>query len=471
MKKYILLVFCATALSAIAQSVKVPLNKPQVKKIGNGVLVYGTNDNKVFKMFLYDKNLSLKKELPERSEAQSVKGFPETPTLLEVEDGLLVYGFNDDRVYKMYLYDKELKLKKEYSKSFNKDVNKHSGYVRLKDGNFEMLFCNNMFCTYGSVLKLNAKLEELSFEEYTKQDKDKFKPYMLDARNDMMGEIFGTSNTETISGANLSWGPHAAAHEEIYNAALQIPGSNERVIIYQSFFDSTAGKFITAGNYFEYAKKQKDRLMKGLALLFMDDKNNILQIKKFEFPDYAFKESGGFDFKDKQEFVNYLIKSKQGTYVLNCTNAARKYIGGGRPVRGGAIPQTTLAWDFYATVGFSYLEFDSNLNQTSSIFYPFENFKDYQTATYGASASEGKTLIFSNAKSFGIPGPINSEILFFSSSPKPLLKTNLIYQDMSYDMQETRNPPVPNQFLMDDNTLLVFVYGKKDDYELKLIKF
>jgi hypothetical protein len=239
-----------------------------------------------------------------------------------------------------------------------------------------MLFCNNMFCTYGSVLKLNGKLEELSFQEYTKQDKDKFKPYVLDARYDMMGEMFGASTLETMSGANFSWGPHASAHEDIYNAALQIPGGNERVVIYQSFFDSTAGKFIAAGNYFEYAKKQKDRLMKGLALLFMDDKNNILQIKKFPFPEYTSKEPGGFDFKDKQEFINYLIKTKQGTYVLNCTNAARKYIAGGTPVRGGVIAgETTQGWDFYATVGFSYLEFDSSLNQTSSIYYPFENVK------------------------------------------------------------------------------------------------
>jgi hypothetical protein len=56
-------------------------------------------------------------------------------------------------------------------------------------------------------------------------------------------------------------------------------------------------------------------------------------------------------FKDKQEFVNYITKTKQGTYVLNCTNAARKYIGGGRPVRGGGVPQTTQGWDFYATMG------------------------------------------------------------------------------------------------------------------------
>jgi hypothetical protein len=42
---------------------------------------------------------------------------------------------------------------------------------------------------------------------------------------------------------------------------------------------------------------------------------------------------------------------------------------------------------------------------------------------------------------------------------------------MSYDMREARNSPAPNQFLMDDHTLIVFVYGKKDDHELKLIKF
>jgi hypothetical protein len=112
----------------------------------------------------------------------------------------------------------------------------------------------------------------------------------------MMGEMFAAPAREIISGANLSWGPHASAHEQIYNAALQIPGGNERIVIYQSYFDSTAGKFIAAGNYFEFAKKQKDRLMKGLAVLFMDDKNNILLIKKFAFPEYLPKEPNGYDF-------------------------------------------------------------------------------------------------------------------------------------------------------------------------------
>jgi hypothetical protein len=402
--------------------------------------------------------------------AQSVKGSLNNPQVRKMGDGVLVYGMNDDRIFKMLLYDKNLKLKKEFSKPLDKDVKKGWCSLQEKQGNFEVTFCNNMFCTYGSLLKVNEKLEEVSFQEYSKADKEKFKALLAESYK---GSSVKDAEyvTKRISGANFSWGPHASDKEQIYDAALQIPGSNERIVIYKSYFDSTAGKFIAAGNYFEFAKKQKDRIMKGLAVLFMDDKKNILTIKKLEFPEYLFKEPGEFDFKDKQGFVNYLSKTKQGTYVLNCTNAAKKHISGGAPVRGGAVPQTTQGWDFYATVGFSYLELDSSLNQISSVFYPLEKVKEYQTATYGASGNEGKTLIFSNAKSPGESGPINSEIIFFSDSAKPVLKTNHSCEDF-YSMNEIRNPPIPNQFLMDDHTLIIFVNKSgKDDYELKLVKF
>src|SRR5258706_324939 len=174
--------------------------------------------------------------------------------------------------------------------------------------------------------------------------------------------------------------------------------------------------------------------MKGLAVIICDTNQNILQVKKIDFPEYNFKELSGFNFKKKQELVNYISKTDKGNYIIHCTNTACRLEN----------------YDWYPSIGFSYLELDSTLKLVKSVFYPFENLDDYENAMYSTTRADKKTIIFSSVKKGKGKLEISSESLSFVDEPKPLLKKYFSMTVEGYVWQnipQGRRAPLEYQFL------------------------
>lgn len=389
--------------------------------------------------------------------AQTIKGTLSHSQIFRMNNEFIVSGFDDGKLFKLIRYDKNLAIIKTYSKQLEKSVNEKLFYLKITDNGIVCLFRDGILSYTGTVLKLTKNWEEVSYHVYTKKEKKEFlDEYALlssySSSSSLSDECFPYSNKLCLkSSATFRALPTIPENFELQNAA----------------YDSILNGTIIVGNYFDPNVKVNKRTMKGWMIMSIDEHGNIIKSEKIDFPSSE-KLKIYSNSNDMVAYVDTIIFLKSGNVAMICTNTVAIFYGGGpsSPTMGVSVPTQKMQW--YVTVGFSYFQFDENLEIVSTTFYPFEN-KDYEGARFNSCSSDGRKILFGNvATSPFHDSDISSQTLYFPKTGNPYLKENYTYRGPG-SFTTGLSDPFYYQFMVDDNTVITFRPDKRS-YELKVVK-
>src|SRR5258705_222899 len=229
--------------------------------------------------------------------AQSITGNLSDSRILKINDTFIVSGLDKDDNFKAILYDRNLKILKEYMLPYDKEAKRCSGLIQ-KDTVLACIFSRGLIKVRGKVLWLTKKLEEISVETFTYEDikKDQYKYISLSANpcdvNNNNEYIRFTNNSPLVSKNLMYINTKNNSNLNNSTAQLTMPESGETFVVHTVVYDSLRKRYIAGGNYFDAGTETdlEKIKMKGMALLILNEEGEIIKSKKIDFPSYIFNE-------------------------------------------------------------------------------------------------------------------------------------------------------------------------------------
>jgi hypothetical protein len=332
--------------------------------------------------------------------------------VIPTEEGLFVYGQQNDHTLIVIKFDKNLTEQYKYSKTFGKEI-KNISLKEGKDGTYIIETCHNLRAEWDKCrISLNASLAETAFIEFNessyaseKKINESYDPspaeysysigmsgharYTLGWKTDLVA-----SNIETIrklytddktvymyinyevskkAFIQFMYCLDKKTGAEIYKVQLNTPDKN---IYSPSRMALVEDKLIVVGNYAELSDDNKLRKydrsgsgafngayivdMDGIFVMKIDPKQGtILKNQVYKYPNYVFANSDAFKSDHRFDVFHTLVSAdKPGQVIAISENFFEKRV------------QSTFTSGTWAPVGFSVYKFDAEISLVEEKFIP-----------------------------------------------------------------------------------------------------
>lgn len=125
--------------------------------------------------------------------AQKITGTLKYASCLQLKEGLLLIGIDQEETFKAAVYDKNFNVQYSYSHKLPKDL-EDARFNAMEEGDvIRISFCSNLFCTIGASMYLSRKLDFISLDPISKEDTKSARKLMEEQNKDSYVPAFTPS--------------------------------------------------------------------------------------------------------------------------------------------------------------------------------------------------------------------------------------------------------------------------------------
>lgn len=367
------------------------------------------------------------------SSAQHIKRASNNPAIIKYNGGFIIADFDKEskqRTFKLVQYDKNLNP----LDSLIQPVKDDGYYTIKKFSyGYEFTIAYNVYSSEGAFLRIDSSLKKISFEEFDSttpyyQEAIGAHNYSPDSSNffynnyynfyvdetqkffqledylirfnkgEQLISVYKRKQPEIFQAYNKLWQlkmpeqdysyrfkifPAAngmaclylggkkdylyyldyTTGEVLFKLKLELPQANQIPVLSNVLIDRKNKSILISGGYYDAVQKKKDPTLNGYFVMLIDEKGNLIKERNIplETPDIRLAKKKLFE--QKALTVQKMTINSKGNYQMLAENMLIDWNSAG-------TAGNTITVNTFKTYGFTFLEFDQNLNVVDSTFQP-----------------------------------------------------------------------------------------------------